>query len=83
MKNTKASKQPAASDLSVSAGYVCFPDGMNLTIQPKRYIEDGWRIKVIGGMYRVFEIPQYGGKEYHLQDFVDAEAAFDLVNSLT
>jgi hypothetical protein len=47
--------------------YVCIPDGMNL---------------IINGMYSVFEIPQYGGKEMHLKDFVDATAALEYATSL-
>jgi hypothetical protein len=62
--------------------YVCIPDGMNLIIQRAKYIEDGWFIKVADGMYSVFEIPQYGGKEMHLKDFVDATAALEYATSL-
>jgi len=70
------------NELNTPSGYVCFPDGMNLVIQREHYIEDGWVIKVTNGMYRVFWIPQYGGEEEHLKDFVGAQAAFDYANSL-
>jgi predicted transcriptional regulator of viral defense system len=70
-------------ELNGAACYVCIPDGMNLIIQRARYIEDGWLIRVHNGMYSVYEIPQFGGSEIHLQDFLDATAALEYATSLT
>lgn len=60
----------------------CFSDGPDLIIQPSQYIEDGWFIKVVKGVYEVHEIPQYGGKPHHLRDFACAESAIKYARNL-
>ena len=38
-------------------GFRCF--------QRAKYIEDGWFIREVDSSFEVYEIPQYGGEEYH------------------
>lgn len=61
----------------------CFSDGSNLIIQPHKYIEDGWFIEVKNGLYKVYEIPQYGGCPHHLRDFECPDSAIKYATNLT
>lgn len=70
------------NELNLPTCYAAFVIDGVLTIQPKEYVEDGWFIRVIRGNYCVFEIPQYGGESYHLQDFGNITDALELANSL-
>jgi hypothetical protein len=46
--------------------YALILKGEKLTIQRASYIEDGWYIEITGDEITLFEIPQYGGKEYEV-----------------
>ena len=70
-------------NIKTKTSYACFIDGSNLIIQPQGYIEDGWFIKVVDGVYEVYEIPQYGGRPHHLADFECAETAIEYALNLT
>lgn len=63
--------------------YTCYIEGLNLVIQPKKYIDDGWLIKVVNGIYKLYEIPQYGGHPEHLLDFECAKSAIEYAKYLS
>lgn len=45
-------------------------------LQDKQYIEDGWFIKVIPSEVQLWEIPEYGGKEYLIDIFPSITEAY-------
>ncbi len=54
----------------------------SITIQKKQYIEDGWFIEVKGAVYKVMEIPQYGGQAQEVGTWSTLFNALKQANSL-
>ena len=56
--------------------HATYKDGI-LTLQRRKYIEDGWYIESVAGVWKLFYIPQYGGEPQFIGSYTSFKAAYE------
>lgn len=63
--------------------YIMFENSGIITIQEAEYIEDGWRIEIIGNLITLYEIPLHGGQESKIGNYETIIKAINAGKALT